>query len=260
MQTVVETITPTMAENYLKLNTGNRPIRTGLVKFLREEIADGRWAMNGEPIIFSSDRLLDGQHRLLAIKASGKSVRSLVVRGVKNQDFSTIDMGTPRRPADVLTMKGEKSAFFLAPACAWVLRYKDGVLLTHKRTSSTRIEQFLESNGRIRQSLELCRGVKLVPVPVSTAAHFLFHKKDDTLADLFIDGLRNGFKNDDRDPFFAFRERMIENQTSTSKLHAIYIFALMVKAWNLARGHDKLAAPLVFKPYGRKAEGFPEIR
>ncbi len=259
MKATIEVITPSMADEYLKLNTQNRSVRRGLVSFLKDEILDGRWQPNGATIVFSKDRLLDGQHRLLAVVAAKKPIRSLVVHGVPSEYFSTIDIGTPRRPADVLQMKGEKNVSKLAGAVMWVLRYHDGIMLAGKRMSATRVEQFLDSNRTIRKSLEICLDIKLMNVSVAAACHFMFHKKDETLADLFINGIKTGFTRSDGDPFFGFRERMIENQASAAKLHPVYVMALMIKAWNLMRKKDKLEEPLVFKPYGKRAESFPVI-
>ena len=78
----VETITPERATQILATqNTGNRSISRRHVAVLAEEIKAGRWKLNGDTICFNGSRLIDGQHRLSAIAASGIPVESLVVYG-----------------------------------------------------------------------------------------------------------------------------------------------------------------------------------
>lgn len=243
MDVKIETITPSIAHTYLQKNTKNRPIRKAHVEFLKDEIESGRWQPNGAAIVFGKKALLDGQHRLLAIQAANRAVKSLVVREVPDEYFSTIDINSPRRPADMLSILGDKKSYLLAPAIVWCIRYKEGDLLgARRRVSATRVEQFLSVNQGIRRSLELCSKNRLVSVPVAAACHYIFHKKDATLADLFIDCLING-GGKPTDPFFQFRERMIENAASKAKLHARYQMAMMIQAWNAARGDKKASVP-----------------
>lgn len=49
----VEVITPKLAQEYLKLNTNNRPISNLQVNRLVEQMREGKYMLNGEPIIFS---------------------------------------------------------------------------------------------------------------------------------------------------------------------------------------------------------------
>lgn len=259
MKCVIETITPSVAETYLKENKNNRKVRINHIYFLRDEILGGRWAPNGATIVFSRNRLLDGQHRLLAVVAAKKPIKSLVVTDVPDDYFSTIDTGTARRAVDVLRTRGEPHAALLSPAVMILIRYKDGNILTKQKISTTRIEQFLETNGAVRASAKLCESIKLMNRPAAVAGHYLFRKKDEAMADLFIDGIRNGFPKSANDPFFDFRERMIENKSSAAKLPPTYQLAMMIKAWNLVRKNEKSIAPVAYTASGKKAEAFPVV-
>ncbi len=76
-------ITPEIASELLKANTINRRIKESVVGYLAGEMKNGNFVYNGESIIVSdTGRLLDGQHRLLAIKYSGVSVYVNLVVGV----------------------------------------------------------------------------------------------------------------------------------------------------------------------------------
>ena len=119
-----------MAEEWLKRNTDNRPLRPSLARNYRDELLRNKWRVNGEPIIFASDQtLLDGQHRLQAIvmaettrKAQPKYYREkygvrgqiavdmVVVHGVDHKFADTIDIGQKRTAGDVLYRRQEFDA------------------------------------------------------------------------------------------------------------------------------------------------------
>lgn len=96
-----EVITPEKAGEMLKHNTKNyRIINRRLVLEYAKAMREGAWEENGEPIVFDEDGVLkNGQHRLLAVIASGVSVRMLVVRGV-DRNILVYDEGRKRTPTD----------------------------------------------------------------------------------------------------------------------------------------------------------------
>ena len=68
MKTEVVLVTPLLAKKWLERNTDNRDIRPSVVTGLAESITRGEWVLSHQGIAFAkSGRLLDGQHRLLAI-------------------------------------------------------------------------------------------------------------------------------------------------------------------------------------------------
>src|SRR5581483_4804534 len=72
---------------------------------LTTAIQNGEWQENGATIVFNEDgELIDGQHRLAAVIRSGKTIWSLVVRGVSSKEsvFHTIGDEKPRRVTDLL--------------------------------------------------------------------------------------------------------------------------------------------------------------
>lgn len=111
----VETITPEIAKTMLGENVNNRRISRDNVNLFAREIRNGEWRFNGEAIKFSKDgRLLDGQHRLLAVIAADKPLTTLVIRGLEDETQQTMDSGKTRTLGDVLTLRGEKNSTQLA--------------------------------------------------------------------------------------------------------------------------------------------------
>lgn len=107
----VMTITPELANEWLRRNVKNRPLNKVRVAQLSREIRSGSWQLNGDSIRFSREgSLLDGQHRLAAVVAAGMSIRSVVISGLPDKVFDTIDQGQRRSASQVAQMLGAKNS------------------------------------------------------------------------------------------------------------------------------------------------------
>jgi len=103
MKHMVMSVSPALAEEWLKMNTNNRKKRPSTVKKYARAMRDGAWKLTHQGIAFDEDnRLLDGQHRLEAIVQSGATVEMLVCFDVSRDVFAFIDDGAIRNSADRL--------------------------------------------------------------------------------------------------------------------------------------------------------------
>lgn len=94
-------ITPSDAEEILKFNTANRDIRKSVVRDLAAAMRRGEWKTTHQGISISkTHRLLDGQHRLLAIVESGITCLIQVTTGQPDENFQEIDRHSRRTMAD----------------------------------------------------------------------------------------------------------------------------------------------------------------
>ena len=119
-------ITPEVARDLLKNALPNRPISKARVRALMDDLRSGRWQTNGESIILDSNlRLLDGQHRLMAVAESGIAITALVVVGVAPAAMPSIDQGRSKGGADVLHMAQLPQAQQLASAARWLWRWQN---------------------------------------------------------------------------------------------------------------------------------------
>lgn len=102
---------PELAEEMLKRNTsGQRLISRVAVDRYVSDMSTMDWIINGDTIKFSDEgELLDGQHRLTAIKTSGESQVLLIVWGLDKTAMETIDGGRKRTFSDLLRMRGIKN-------------------------------------------------------------------------------------------------------------------------------------------------------
>jgi len=116
IKSILVKITPAIAKKMLKQNTNNRKVSKQRVRFYAEEMQEGRWKTNGDSVRFSGSRIIDGQHRLLAIVKSGKCIKIMVTTGLKSDVFSTIDRGFIRSVGQILQMSGETQSNNLGAA------------------------------------------------------------------------------------------------------------------------------------------------
>ncbi len=114
-------ISPKIAEQILKANTRqNRRIRHWWVNLLALIILRNEWKLTHQGLGFDvNGDLLDGQHRLLAIQLSGKTVRSLVTVGMDTDAFLGMDQGVLRTTSDVTNIPSDTSQVlnFAAALC-----------------------------------------------------------------------------------------------------------------------------------------------
>lgn len=102
----IEVITPEIAQNYLKKNRINRVPLQRVIDCYAEDMAAGRWQLNGASIKFDIEGcLIDGQHRLLACIKSRATFITYVTRGLPLDAMDTIDNGKARSAGDVFRIK-----------------------------------------------------------------------------------------------------------------------------------------------------------
>src|SRR5687767_4578505 len=101
-------VDPSVAKELLALNTkGQRTISSAAVERYAADMVTQDWIINGDTIRISKDNeLLDGQHRLSSIVASGEAQVLLIVHGIDKDAMLTIDTGRKRSYADHLKMDG----------------------------------------------------------------------------------------------------------------------------------------------------------
>lgn len=260
MKVEMTKITPADAERMLQLNTGNRPVNKQHVAVLAREMKLGRWKVNGDTICMNGTRLIDGQHRLMAVVESGCTIETLLVEGVESDVFDTKDVGRRRSTSDTLAVRGEVETKKLAAALIVVDRYMTGRMMQCVRYTNTEVEELLVKYPGVRESIGKTRETKrLVPASVLTACHYLFAQKDATAAAQFVVDLIGGHNLTEGDSVYVLRERLMNNALSKAKLQANYIMALLVKAWNHRRDENTIRH-LRFRQEGDKPEAFPVVQ
>lgn len=119
-------VTPEQAEKWLSKNVANRTVRPARVREYATAMTEGRWLYTADPIRFDEDgRLIDGQHRLMAVVKAGIPVELHIVRGLAREAQDAVDTGAARTASDQLKVRGFKHGPQLAatiPIVNWLLK------------------------------------------------------------------------------------------------------------------------------------------
>jgi hypothetical protein len=261
------TITPELAVEMLEANKHNRPLSDQHVKRLSRQIIEGKWIVNGDSIKFSeTGDVLDGQHRLWAIIYARMPVRTLVVRGIANEAFATIDaVRKMRTGADLLHLKGMvKYRQVAAGALQWMVRYQRGVIEEWKspenRVENSDIEQAFAQHPQITTAAERASQLRYVCTPTMLA--FLYDaiaQQNEQIADRMMNVLEDATNVSPDDPFFLLRSYMIQRHKKPKD--PVVTVALTFKAANAAYRRRKMET-LLWRRQGAVPEPFPllEVR
>lgn len=244
MNATLQTITPQKAVDMLKKNTRNRPVNTFHVKRLAREMELGNWKVNGDTICFNGDLLIDGQHRLQAVVASGCTIQSLVVEGLPADVFNTIDTGKRRDGGDTLALIGVKNSRKVTSALLFIERVTTGRVYWSSKhaVTNSEIEALYAKHPGIEQSVRLADGKKSVcPQSVLAGLHYLFALRDKEAADKFVEDIKSGKNLSEGDGVYLLRERLVQNSYMKQKLRSEFIAALAIKAWNARRSGKKVS-------------------
>lgn len=242
-------VTPTQAEEWMKRNTKNRNLKPGYVSFYAEEIKTGNWMANGQTVIFGRDGvLIDGQHRLAAIIQADQPAPLLVVRGIVNDAFKSVDRGRSRVMADLLTMAGESNGATIACACRYLYSFQHNGRFGKSwgRVTFSRVEEILNQNPNLRVSASFAAAqahVFSIGSPsLFCTMHYLLSEADDEHAAAFFDRLSTGADLSSGHPILQLRNLVLKNRTATVRYPVDMIGRFCIKAWNLWVTDDRKQA------------------
>ena len=242
----VVTLNAALADELLSRAAPNRDVRPSRVAKYRTDMEGGHWVLNGEPIIVSSDgKLIDGQHRCLAIRDTTASVDVLLVLGVQPAAMATMGQGVPRTAGDYLGIEGEPNARTCANIARLMLAYRrnDGEALrdTAKPTNAEVLEFYHDHRDDIQRSAALALAHKesvqsLVAPGVLGFCHAVLEAIDQTAADDYITQVAKGELLEETDPAYVVRNRLLNMGKSGAAKKASVIFA----GWNAFRAGRSL--------------------
>lgn len=240
---VFVTLTPVLAQLLLNRNPVNRPLSKRNASSIASDIASGRWAVNGEPIIVSDTGVLnDGQHRCSEVVRTGVSIETFIVFGPKEETRFTVDTGKSKTASNFLSMKGRKYTHALAAAVNYHLQWRKAGYIAYGGgiTIPTKVEivEAAEEMPGIDVSVEFTAiAMKTIRCHAILAfCHYVFWKRSGRVAaDDFMlrliegDGLKKG------NPILYCRNRLLGlGRGATSNTRAELIF----KCWNAFRNGE----------------------
>lgn len=245
-------ITPDMANDWLRRNKHNRPLRKHLVQRLQEEIEGNHWRMNGQTISFDEHgNILDGQHRLTAIARANRTVDSYVVHGVPRESYATIDTGATRSGADSIAHEFDgyplRIVKAVSTAVQWAMLMERGRLRGGSRLPNADIVEYLRScpslfarAGHLNAYHSM---FAVVPLGVGTALYEIFARRSEDMAAQFMCNLYSGENLQHNQVEFLLRAKFLKDaQRISAKLPSTVKARMCIKAWNWLRQGNTTAS------------------
>lgn len=234
------------ADRLLSKNDTNRPFLLPRAQGYANDMEAGRWDMNGESIIVSdTGKLLDGQHRLWAISDRDLKMQFLVVYGVSEDTFDTIDTGNSRTAGDVLSIDGySKAEADTLSTCIKLdlIMQKTGGphcpgIVSRSLTPQVVLEAARRDSGyenSVKYILE--NRTKNTPVSMGSLSFLLYRFRilSDYIEepDEWIKGLMTGANLSENDPRLWIKNRVIREFSSSTKTNQLLRRGFIIKAWH----------------------------
>jgi len=216
---LVYLVTPLHAARLLENNACNRAMSEKTVSKYAKQMTDGKWQMNGEPIILNGDgSMLNGQHRAAAGVKSGKPFQSLIVKGISPSTFDTMDSGKQRTLADAMSAENIPNASSAAATVRCLEAYKQSgtpdtrVLNDLHFVKRDFIDSYYEDADLIQRGIlqaTRLRGKMQIAKSAVAFCFVIFAGYDEDLAVDFFAGVADGRKLAKRDPTYVLRERLL---------------------------------------------------
>lgn len=261
-------ITPVAAERMLECNTKNRSPKLGKMSEYAIDMKEGKWDFNGVPIIFGeTGRLLDGQNRLMAIVRSNTAIKTLIVTGVPEKTFTSIDTGANRSGKDILTIVGLEplKASIMSSLIKriiksnindnfngiWVNKGFGALSNASNKKYSVSNHEILEyyKNNKIKLDIRYDFAIryrktasKVIDFSKFILAFSILAEIDSYDAEYFFTKLATGSELEVDHPIYVLREKLISIKATkdTSPIPGWHYWALIVKAWNVYRKRAKI--------------------
>lgn len=257
-------VTPEKAATWLdETNTANRKLTETRVVRLVDDIKADDWRVTPDMIAFDDKmRLLNGQHRLTAIKRANRSVWAWVMYNVPTSSFEVTDTGKPRSLGDALGIRGVPQASNVAALVAQIDKHmRTGTLFGgYARAGSAQMAHLVDELGvdRLVECVRQAHRVQEVTFGNRTGLAFAFW----LIRELDVDQALDFEKAvaDDRDgPAALLRDTFLRDRAQTHSVvtnNAGFTAAYTIKAWNAWVMGEELRL-LKYRAGGARPESFP---
>ena len=261
-------ITPQLAQEMLKKNTNNRNVSNAKVKQYSREMKNGSWMEDtGELIKISENSvIMDGQHRLLAVVDSNKSICFHLATGIKEDRFNVLDTGKSRSAADIFKINGVKNATTISS----ILNLYNNVYINKSKGNKPTDYQVLRPQELLNMYHErpaYWQSVFAFADKMYNKFQKIWNKTEIALFKAMLDHIDGGLSEDfiaqicegvnvDMNCIVLLRNKLIMDKTNTkTKTPASQRRALVIKTWNaFYTGKD-----LKLLRFTSESEKYPEI-
>lgn len=246
-------LTPAIAQALISRNEGNRKVTRQHVNMLADAMRRGEWRQTHEAIAVSkTGRLLDGQHRAMAVIASGVSIETAVVFGLDDEAFAVINIGRNRSASDAMAMAGMKSVYVLgaiARACLNIERSKESdrpATYYKDKHSNTQILAWCERSPETQGAIVAYHHANTAFSPISSgyaAGLVLILKAGASVETVrqFNEIVASGVGLDTKgNPILRLRQIYANQAAGLRRVKSVEHAVLAVKAWNAWRAGEEI--------------------
>lgn len=215
MKSQIELITPTKAREMLEHNTGNRRVRAAWVRNLAGMISSGEWKITHQGVAFdTTGRLVDGQHRLMAIVEADKAAKIMVSRGLSDDTYKYVDGGRPRVYSDRINLVSDARDNVIANKIVWA--YLCSAQQRHSDITVSLIEDtYIELAEGLAVVIPYFRKhVRRITVSHVGAAAAVMCQKHPERGVEFLDGLISGELLERTSPIMNLRNFLLGERSS----------------------------------------------
>lgn len=271
MKSTAELVTPEIAKKWMEENTENRPISQFNVRKYARRMTAGKWKLTHQAVGITDDgRILDGQHRLLAIILSDTPVWLYITRGCDADTFAEIDGQKVRSGSDALAIAGFDEHQNLPGMLKLVRLYdefrNDGWNSQRARLDNDQVIKAAVKAGQpavdaVDLAWKVRRLARSGPLPAYATAIYLIQRESGIPAadqfKLFWEPYGSGVGLGKGDPRLALKRTVDRNYISVKGAAPEVtrpMLGLMLKAWNAFVAGREVQV-LSFK----ESEGMPDV-
>jgi len=250
----IVTITPEMAKHILEKNPNNRFVNHSTVRQYAADLKFKRWSVNGEPIIIANTgEVNDGQHRLLAIIAADKPLRTNMTFGPERDSRLTVDMGRARKVTDFLGMEGAKNGNLGAAASRMLITFRKGIYSDgggrqgHLTSAEVR-EEYWKNQEEIDAATHYVKNnsfTKMYGGSALVVTHVIISRKNKDDAEYFFNKLKTGDSLVKGDVILMMRSKMMDMRQD--RMRPWEKTELFLRYWNAWRAGGKLSRAIILR-------------
>lgn len=226
-----------LANHLLDSNVDNyrKPSKLHINK-IAKDIKNDLWSFTNASIAFDVDgKLVDGQHRLMAITTTDKKVPVLVVDGLPRQSCGNpaADTGMKRMASHHLQNNGVINSRDVAATARKIC----GLLLSNENAADRNmtdaaVVQTVIENSDIESSVhKMISSKRLCPVSVASAWYWVARQVNEALADEFADCLLGQKECTSFDPAIKLRETLLAAKNKNERVQSNRQINLFFSAW-----------------------------
>lgn len=234
-------VTPEMAEEWLTSNTYNRTVRPGFVDAYAADMSANKWRLTHQGIAFDWNGVLgDGQHRLLAVLKSKRTVLMNVTYNMDPEALANIDGAIARKVGDQFRLIDGITDGRRVGACSVTIRDIESCFDT-KATKMT-FDQSRTIYARHKQGIDWAISVfrtrKTFGAAPMAGAMAYGYPRDPVKANHFAQQVVTGEQLTRKDPAYSLRNFLIAQQSNRTDDRMLLSIVTLRSFYAFCHGHE----------------------